>query len=37
MDTVNYMECSRAFLDVVKRLVGRQETSELRLIITFDC
>lgn len=37
MDTVNYMECSRAFLDVVNRLVGRREPSELRLIITFDC
>ncbi|KQO17225.1 hypothetical protein [Paenibacillus sp. Leaf72] len=36
IDTVNYMECSRAFLDVVKRLVARENPSNMRLIITFD-
>lgn len=37
IDSINYMECGSAFLDVVKSLVGRKEPSDIRIIITFDC
>lgn len=34
--SVNYMECGRTFLEAVNRLVGRKNSSDIRLIITFD-
>lgn len=35
-ESVNYMECGRTFLEVVNRQVGRENPSDIRLIITFD-
>lgn len=36
IESVNYMECGSVFLDIIKRMVGRNNSSDIRVIITFD-
>jgi hypothetical protein len=36
MESINYAECGKLFLEALNRLIGRNNPSEIRLIIAFD-
>jgi hypothetical protein len=36
MESVNYAECGKSFLEILNRIVGRKNPSDIRLIIAFD-